>query len=243
MPDSRPLALDLCCGSGGVAKGLLQAGYRVLGIDNQPQPDYPGELIKADALQPPVNLAAFALIWASPPCQHDAPMRQRKSAVKPAPNLVPALQDLLAPYPYTVIEQVTPKQLQAPIALEIGTFRDPALYGNVRRRYFQCSWPLLAPPYPPRRAYAPCCAALTGHGHYGSAHQDRMQKRREEQGLSWVTAPEEAAAILGVEHITTGGICFRRERINNALPPEYSRWIGQQAMRHAAEHNKEGKTP
>lgn len=224
------MALDLFCGGGGVCLGLQRAGYRVIGIDHAPQPDYPGELIRADALQPPVDLDAFDLIWASPPCQHDSPMRQRKTAYKPAPNLVPAVQALLAGLPWTVIEQVRPTYLSNPLILELGMFRVPKDCGNYRRRYFQVSWPLLSPPIPARRHYRPCTVALTGHGHYGSDHQQRMQKRRADLGLSWVTHPEEAAAVLGVEHIVTGTRAERRERINNALPPEYAEYIGRSRL-------------
>ena len=222
------LALDLFCGAGGVGLGLQRAGFRVIGIDHQPQPDYPGEFILADALRPPVDLAAFDLIWASPPCQHDSSMRQRKTAKRPAPNLVPAVQELLAGLPWTVIEQVRPEQLINPLVLEMGMFAEPGQCGNYRRRYFQCSWPLLGPPLPPRRHYAKALVCLTGTASYGPAVEGRVIDRRLKAGLPYSSTPEEAAEALGVQHIVSGNITQRRTRINNALPPEYSEFIGRQ---------------
>ncbi len=66
-----PLALDLCCGLGGWARGLLKAGWRVVGVDREDfSVAYPGEFVCADLLHwnawkdLPVRL-----VVASPPCQ------------------------------------------------------------------------------------------------------------------------------------------------------------------------------
>jgi hypothetical protein len=72
--DSKPLCIDLFCGLGGWAEGLLAEGYDVMGFDVE-QHDYgtggyPGQLVLQDVLT--LDGAQFrnaAVIMASPPCQ------------------------------------------------------------------------------------------------------------------------------------------------------------------------------
>ncbi len=70
----RPLAIDLFCGLGGWAEGLLAEGYDVVGYDIEAHEygdmRYPGKLIIQDVLT--LHGSQFkdaALIVASPPCQ------------------------------------------------------------------------------------------------------------------------------------------------------------------------------
>lgn len=70
----KPLAVDLFCGLGGWAEGLIDAGYRVIGYDIEKHDygtgTYPGELRLQDVCT--LDGAQFrdaALIVASPPCQ------------------------------------------------------------------------------------------------------------------------------------------------------------------------------
>lgn len=68
---SAPLCLDLFCGRGGWARGFLDAGFRVIGIDNDPSfaNVYPGEFVMDDvASMSGSDFRGARVVVASPPC-------------------------------------------------------------------------------------------------------------------------------------------------------------------------------
>lgn len=81
----KPLALDLCCGLGGWARGLIDAGWDVLGIDsNDFGGQYPGRFLQRDVREFAISVedsievivsgvsirrGSVGLVVASPPCQ------------------------------------------------------------------------------------------------------------------------------------------------------------------------------
>ena len=68
----KPVLLDGYCGGGGAAMGYHRAGFRVIGCDIKPQPNYPFEFVQQDALEFLRENARIAdLIHVSPPCQAD----------------------------------------------------------------------------------------------------------------------------------------------------------------------------
>jgi DNA (cytosine-5)-methyltransferase 1 len=104
---SRPLLLDLFCGAGGAAMGYHRAGFDVVGVDVNPQPNYPFHFVQADAMAL-FDLSMFDAIHASPPCQQFTAYRRRGAGVGDAyPDLIAATRDLLrgSGLPY-VIENV-----------------------------------------------------------------------------------------------------------------------------------------
>ena len=210
--------LDLFCGAGGVCAGLQAAGYEVTGIDTSPQPWYPGEFILGDALAPPVDLADYDLIWASPPCQAFSSIRQADARTE-AVNLIPATRALLAGHPATIIENVPAAPLRPDIALEWQMFRADAPIP--RRRIFELSWPppLAPPPYPFRRGKT--LIAATGQG-----SPTGVRERRLAAGLPQNTSVAELRQAFGAHWIPADApICAARRAINQMIPPVYAEFL------------------
>ncbi len=130
--------LDLYCKEGGASMGYHKAGFEVVGVDIEPQPNYPFEFHQADALTYP--LEGFDAYHASPPCKADNQAvlcRSNADELRERyPRLItPTRYRLLATGKPFVIENVplARKQLINPIML-CGT-----MFGlKVRRhRYFE----------------------------------------------------------------------------------------------------------
>jgi len=95
----KPIAIDLCCGSGGWAAGLIAEGWHVIGYDITPQPLYPGEFRLADVKTLTAdNVRGAALIVASPPCEefsrHGMPWTRKRNPPPPDLSIVAAVRKL-----------------------------------------------------------------------------------------------------------------------------------------------------
>ena len=136
---SRPLALDLFCGAGGVCVGLHRAGFRVVGVDIVDQPDYPGDFVRGDALRPPFDLMDFAMVWASPPCQTYSVTSNaaRVLGVASELDLVADTRILLQSHPTTCIENVPNAPLNANLSLSGDDFGN---WDMRRKRIFELSF-------------------------------------------------------------------------------------------------------
>ncbi len=133
-------AIDLFCCAGGASRGLVNAGFTVMGVDLRPQPEYPFPFKLGDVLtMTPAQLAAFDLVWASPPCQHFTAYKRRPGHVAPAENLIPQVREMLraSGVPY-IIENVEGAPLENPRRLCGSMFG----LDVQRHRGFETSFPL-----------------------------------------------------------------------------------------------------
>jgi DNA (cytosine-5)-methyltransferase 1 len=218
----KPRLLDLFCGAGGCSVGYHRAGFDVVGVDIEPHPDYPFELIVADALEMlgnPRYLAEFGVIHASPPCQARTTMsnrwRGKGGRADEHVNLIPEVRDALLSWggPY-VIENVpgARRDLCHPVTLHGGMF---GLRVH-RPRLFECSWPAMA-----YRA-APSISPV---GVYGVKPDGRRLMTRADGTEQRAAASlEEAQQAMGTPWMTD----FRD--IAEAIPPAYTEYLGGQLV-------------
>jgi SAM-dependent methyltransferase len=189
---ARPRLLDLFCGAGGAAMGYARAGFDVVGCDIRPQPRYPFQFVRADALRPPFDLRDFDFIHASPPCQaYSLGSLRWIAAGRSYPDLIAAARATLqaSGIPY-VIENVP----RAPVR------RDVALRGEMfglkvcRERVFELGgWWAMQPALPFRGSvkngdFVTCA----GHGGDGS---NSLKVWRSAIGIDWMSKGETAEAV------------------------------------------------
>jgi len=173
--------LDLFAGPGGACVGYMQAGFHVTGVDHLPQPHYPGRFVQADAL---AYLAqhgrAYAVVHASPPCQHYANVTRWRGTQADHPALLPATLALLetSGVPW-VIENVPGAPLRCDVQLCGSQFG----LRIKRHRWFMLSRPVFA-------LLPPCQhVGLLPFMHKGErAYADAM-------GCTWMNKTEAREAI------------------------------------------------
>ncbi len=95
------IAIDLCCGSGGWATGLLAEGWQVFGFDIRPQPLYPAPMAIQDVRTlDGAQLRHASLIVAGPPCEefsrHDQPWTRKRNPPPPDLSIVQACRRIAA---------------------------------------------------------------------------------------------------------------------------------------------------
>ena len=218
----RPILLDLFCKAGGAAMGYHLAGFDVVGVDIEPQPNYPFPFVQADALgilADRIGIARrrFAAVHASPPCQAFSSMRTMPDA-RAHPDLIGQTRALLrwVGLPY-VIENVVGAPL-ANATLLCGTmFGLGAAGADLRRhRLFEASFPLSAPG-PCRHGGAPTIGVYGGHV--------RNRRRREGSKDRGVTDYPQAAGneAMGIDWMTLA-------ELSEAIPPAYTRHVGAALM-------------
>jgi len=194
--------LDLFCGAGGCSVGYSRAGFDVVGVDINPQPNYPFEFHQADALH--YDLKNFDVIHASPPCQAYSEATPLTTKSK-HPKLIHIIRErLIATGKPYIIENVegARKDLLSPIKL-CGTMFELGVW---RHRYFEINIPIVV-------------NLKCNHiGHPVTVNPPA--NARKNQG------PRNFAK----EIIAMGIDWMNKKEISQAIPPEYTQFIGKKIM-------------
>lgn len=213
-------ALDLFCGGGGAALGMIQAGFDVVGVDKDPHPNYPGEFIQGDVFTDAPDLAEFDFVWASPPCQAFSSafnsVRERKTVPG---NLIPQTRELLSGHAFTCIENVIPAPIRSDLRLSGPMF---GLNRIVRERKFELSF-LVFQPSPVIRKFQ--CADFERIVVTKTLRAQRHWYPRKEHGLPGQVEAEEACEAMGIT------IPMTREEVGESIPPAFAQFIAERAKR------------
>lgn len=207
---SRPRLLDLFCGAGGCTAGYQDAGFYVVGVDSEVQPNYCGDaFVQADALEvlSEWHFTTFDAIHASPPCQRYSIAQNASKNSEAHPDLLAPVREALigTGLPF-VIENVPGAPLLDPIVLCGKSFGL-----NVKRhRLFETNWP----------AYGTDCPI--GHGYvvsvFGGGSKGPVDP---ETGKRTFVPIHGTRAAMGIDWMN-------REEMSQAIPPVYTHFLGLQ---------------
>lgn len=189
--------------------GYHRAGFEVEGVDIKPQPHYPFEFHKADALTFP--LEGYDAYHASPPCQAYTIARNNGSC-RNAPDLIEPVRLILSATekPF-VIENVYGSPLLSPAMLCGASFGlGVGGFDLCRHRYFEANFPLMTMPCQHRRGFT--------IGVYGNG----TNKWHREKFGRCVTVNEFRQA-MGIDWMI-------RKELSQAIPPSYTEYIGKYLM-------------
>jgi DNA (cytosine-5)-methyltransferase 1 len=221
--------LDLFCGAGGAAMGYHQAGFEVVGVDLNPQPNYPFDFLQADAIwwleswdeQPAKFIESFDAVHASPPCQAKTTMSNRwrgyGGLADERVSLISRTRELLnkVGLPW-VMENVTGARPEMPDAVCVTG--GPLGLRTHRPRLFEASFPLAKPATKPR--------AVDPIGIYGpGAYGQKLWKRVDGSYQRRASSVEEARDVMEMPWADW-------REIAEAIPPAYTKWVGDQLMSH-----------
>lgn len=217
---SRPRLLDLFCCAGGAAMGYARAGFEVVGVDIEPQPNYPFTFLCHDALRFVREFGhKYDAIHASPPCQanlHGLNATNRKLGREVAHvDLIPATREALRALgvPY-VIENVVGSSLLAPVRICGSSFGLPIR----RHRLFESNVLLMVPD---------CDHAWQTEEKYWTSYRKGNNARRSAVVQVYGSGAEKHhwGPALGIDWMTP-------EELTQAIPPVYTEHIGKQLLNH-----------
>jgi DNA (cytosine-5)-methyltransferase 1 len=206
--------------------GYHRAGFDVIGVDCEPQPNYPFKSFRGDALSWLGTIAGgrtnpflgrIDVIHASPPCQFYSVASKNWNGNRNAhPDHIAMVREFLkaSEKPY-IIENVCGAPLINPIML-CGTMFDGLRV--IRHRLFESNMPLKAPDTHPEHPL--CYTRDKRKNHYGKC--DEMEDFVMVNG-GGNCSKEAAADAMGIDWMT-------KVELNEAIPPAYTEFLGRQAI-------------
>ena len=214
------LLIDLFCGAGGAAKGFSRAGFRIIGVDIEPQPNYPCEFIQADALTFPLD--GCDAVAASPPCQAHTRVaslgRARNRGKYPKhPDLIGPTRTLLeaSGLPW-VIENVVGAPLVDPIFLCGCMFPNLRVY---RKRLFEANFEIEQPPHGKHNDSTPSAGhGVSPKGYISVCGSGGVRGMKAKQITSYWSYAMDIDWMV-------------RAELAQAVPPPFTEWIGQRLQK------------
>jgi DNA (cytosine-5)-methyltransferase 1 len=225
-------ALDAFSGEGGATRGLMDAGFIVTAIDNDPNrlahnPAHV-KILVTDAVEFIAEHGhRYDFVWTSPPCQdYSAGTRAARAAGKDTGHLRliaatrEALQSTGRPWVIENVEGARSEMID-PVLLcgrmfdLRATDTDGVELVLDRHRLFESSMPLVAPAHPKH-------GSEQVGGSYGGARRDKHEARNVRHG-GYVPAKSVQEKLLGIDWMTQKGLYL-------SIPPAYARHIGEQVM-------------
>ena len=219
----RPRLLDLYCCAGGAAKGYHDAGFDVTGVDIADRPNYPFAFHRGDAIE---YLLAhgheYDAVHASPPCQSQCSLTVGTNESR---GWGGGHVDLVAPTRAALLRIGLPYVIEQPDG-RAKIRRDVRLNGELfglgvwRPRNFELGgWCTPRPRLPGRRGYVRGYRhGVYREGPYVAVYGDGGDK----------ATVAEAQSAMGIDWTDV------REELTEAVPPAYTRWIGERLLDHLA---------
>lgn len=214
------ILLDLYCCAGGAGKGYADAGFTVTGVDRDPQPNYPFCFTQDDVisyLKEKVKAIRLLVkvVHASPPCQDHCALTKGTNRGLVYDDYLAETRELLewVGLPY-VIENVA----GAPIRKDLMLCGEMFDLRVLRHRYFEFGGGLTPPKikHPKHRGrVAGMRHGVWYEGPYFAVYGDGGGKGTVKQ---WQDA-------MGIDWTSV------RREIAEALPPAYTRFIGEHVMK------------
>lgn len=199
--------------------GYHRAGFEVVGVDIDPQPNYPFEFIQHDALTLDWDwVMSFDAIHASPPCQSYSDLAKRNKNGHKWPQLIEPVRELLkATGKPWIIENVEGAPLRQPVVLCGTMFPELRV---IRHRLFESNVELETPPHT-----SPHPLVFTHDkrkAHYGKLDQD----------TSFVQVTGGGNCTMKNAREAMGGIDWMRTKVelNESIPPVYTEFLGRQLL-------------